>query len=180
MRIAFCGASGTGKTTLAEYVAKKYRLEMNPIGSRSVAKDMGFESPYDADKARRRAEFQRRLVDSKREWEAAHESFVTDRTTFDNLTYMALHDVYSATMGYLQNAVFGVQRYTHIIYCPVKAFFAVNNDPMRIKEQDYHIIYDVLLHGFLTRYCKRPVITLSASDLAERKATVDAFLHNVE
>src|SRR5579884_1906638 len=105
MRIAFCGASGTGKTTLAEHVAKKYGLEMNPVGSRSVAKDMGFESPYDADKAGRRAEFQRRLVDSKREWEATHDSFVTDRTTFDNLTYMALHDVYSATMGYLQNAV---------------------------------------------------------------------------
>lgn len=51
MKIAFCGASGTGKTTLAEFLAGKLELPLNPVGSRSVAKSLGFESPYDVDRA---------------------------------------------------------------------------------------------------------------------------------
>lgn len=51
MRIAFCGASGTGKTTLARYLSERFELPLNPIGSRSTAKALGFESPYDVDRA---------------------------------------------------------------------------------------------------------------------------------
>src|SRR5271170_3399791 len=87
LRVAICGASGTGKTTLATFISETYGIPMNPVGSRSVSKAMGFDSPYDVDKAGKRAEFQRRLVTEKCEWEAAHDTFVTDRTTFDNLAY---------------------------------------------------------------------------------------------
>ena len=51
MRIAFCGASGTGKTTLAKWLAEELKYEMNPVGSRSTARRMGFNNPYDVDKA---------------------------------------------------------------------------------------------------------------------------------
>ena len=57
MRIAFCGASGTGKSTLAKWIVENAAelkldgIELNPVGSRSVAKAMGFSSPYDVDKA---------------------------------------------------------------------------------------------------------------------------------
>jgi hypothetical protein len=53
LRAAFCGASGTGKTTLAKMVMEEFGLELTPIGSRSVAKELGFKSPYDVDKASR-------------------------------------------------------------------------------------------------------------------------------
>lgn len=45
MRIAFAGASGTGKSTLARYVQDTFRVHLNPVGARSVAKDMGFVHP---------------------------------------------------------------------------------------------------------------------------------------
>jgi hypothetical protein len=51
MRIAFCGASGTGKTTLARFLSERFELPLNPTGSRSTAKALGFDSPYDVDKA---------------------------------------------------------------------------------------------------------------------------------
>ncbi len=51
MRIAFAGASGTGKTTLAKWLAARQGLELCPVGSRSIAAEFGFATPYDVDKA---------------------------------------------------------------------------------------------------------------------------------
>lgn len=42
MRIAFCGASACGKSTLAAWVSETYGLPINPVGSRSVAIELGF------------------------------------------------------------------------------------------------------------------------------------------
>jgi len=55
--VAFTGSSGTGKTTLAKWLAKELDVPFNPIGARSVAVDMGFVDekgearPYDVDNA---------------------------------------------------------------------------------------------------------------------------------
>ena len=54
MRIAFAGSSGTGKTTLAAWASEKYGLPMCPVGSRSTAKRLGFDNPYDVDFADRK------------------------------------------------------------------------------------------------------------------------------
>lgn len=180
MRVTFCGASGTGKTTLAEYVANKHGLEINPVGSRSVAKEMGFDSPYDVDKAGKRGEFQHRLIASKRAWERSHESFVSDRTTFDNLVYLVLHDVRAVDSSLIYDALNGLERYTHIIYCPVKVFFAPGDDPVRIKSQDYHTIFDLVLVAFLERYYNRPsrLLKLDVSALETRKIAIDKFLED--
>ena len=51
MKVAFCGASGTGKTTLARYVSELLSIPVTPVGSRSVALELGFTSPYDVDRA---------------------------------------------------------------------------------------------------------------------------------
>ncbi len=50
-RIAFAGASGTGKSTLAVTLAQHLQLPINPVGSRSVAASLGFLNPYDVDRA---------------------------------------------------------------------------------------------------------------------------------
>lgn len=51
MRIAFTGSSGTGKSTLSEHIAQVLGVPINPVGSRSTAKELGFENPYDVDRA---------------------------------------------------------------------------------------------------------------------------------
>lgn len=51
MKITFTGPSGTGKTTLRDFLATTFNLPVNPVGARSVAKDMGFERTYDVDRA---------------------------------------------------------------------------------------------------------------------------------
>lgn len=172
-RIAFCGASGTGKSTLASYLAKHLSIPTNPVGSRSVSQAMGFASPYDVDKAGRRAEFQRRLVTEKMAWEADHESFVVDRTTMDNIAYTILHDVTSIDKELLLVAAEGLRRYTHIIYCPVEAFCDPSGDPARVQNPTYHVLYDVVLRALIDKYRSTiPLGTLHVEGLEERKLWV--------
>ena len=149
MRIAFCGASGTGKTTLVDPLMKTLGLEKNPIGSRSVAADMGFANPYDVDAAGRRVEFQTRLVTEKRAWEDAHDSFITDRTTVDNLAYSALHMVEAIDSDYLKFCLDGLARYTHIFFCPSRVFCNPAGDPARVQDLTYHRLYDIMLEGLI-------------------------------
>lgn len=156
-RIAFCGASGTGKTTLARWLEEKLSIPMNPVGSRSVAKAMGFESPYDTDKAGKRGDFQRRLQADKIAWENAHESFVTDRTTLDELVYTSLHDVSVVNEVYLANARLHVERYTHIVYCPLEDFCKLDGDPKRNPSMTYQKLFDIMLQGVLDEWARKRV-----------------------
>jgi hypothetical protein len=158
MRLAFCGASGTGKTTLSKYLMELESLPFNPVGSRSVATAMGFETPYHVDKAGKRAEFQRRLITEKRAWEDDHSAFVTDRTTLDNLVYTMLHDVHAVDAALLDQIVGGLQRYTHVVFCPVEVFCNPGDDPDRVKDMTYHRLYDAALKGLIEKYLPDTVV----------------------
>lgn len=179
IRLAFAGASGTGKTTLARWASEAYDLPLNPVGSRSVAQAMGFDNPYDVDKAGRRAEFQRRLVTEKCAWEAAHESFVVDRTTLDNLAYTMMHDVYTIDRSLLDEVIQGLGRYTHIVFCPVDVFINLAGDANRVSAEVYHELYDEALRAFLRKYTphKVQVSTLRKRELEERKVRLEQLLH---
>lgn len=178
IRVAFAGASGTGKTTLARHLELAKDLPFNPVGSRSVAKAMGFGNPYDVDKAGKRAEFQRRLVTEKRAWEDDHEDFVSDRTTLDNLAYTMFHDVYAIDRELLGAVVEGMKRYTHIFFCPVSAFIDRGGDEHRVDNDAYHELYDVTIKALLDRYQSREtqLIILGTDDLELRKRQVESTL----
>lgn len=173
LRIAFCGASGTGKTTLAKWVSDQYHIPMNPIGSRIVAKEMGFESPYDVDKAGKREEFQRRLQAKKIAWEMENDIFVTDRTTLDDFSYTALHDVRAVDEVFIGKAFAHMNRYTHVFYCPTDSFCDPGDDPQRIKDMAYHRVFDMMMLGCLTNWQHSSgtfgYYVLDQSDLTERK-----------
>lgn len=192
MKIACAGASGTGKTTLAEWLARETGAPTCPVGSRSVARDMGLvdergePDPYLVDRERRegegprptRAEFQRRLMASKRAWEDAHPRFVTDRTTLDNISYTILHDVSAATAEQLRSAVEGTRRYDRVLYFPASVYLRVGGDGARVggkgamPEEDaraYQDVFDALLFALLLRH--RPdVIVVPVEGIEARRA----------
>lgn len=151
-RIAFCGASGTGKTTLTLWLSEAFGLPTNPVGSRTVAREMGYENPYDVDRAGLRAEFQNRLQAAKIRWEDRTREFVTDRTTLDELVYTTMHAVTAVDAVYLSRAVTHLARYDLVVYCPVRAFHEVADDPCRVPDRTYHEVFDVVLEGMLTRW----------------------------
>jgi len=189
LRVAFTGAASTGKTTLMNFVAETFGLQPNPVGARSVAQAMGFESPYDADAAGRRAEMQRRIVTEKIAWEAAHESFVTDRTTLDNLTYTILHDVDSLDEELYEKHVEAVRRYTHIFYCP-QGYVPFKPDGVRRNSETYQRIFDHVLAGLLKEHAPfwapyfladfPTVHMVTAADASVRERFVRGALGKVE
>jgi hypothetical protein len=177
-RIAFCGASGTGKSTMAYWLAGTLGIPFNPVGSRSVASAMGFASPYDVDKAGKRAEFQRRLVVEKRAWEDAHTEFVTDRTTLDNLAYMAFHDISTVDAALFDQMVGGMRRYTHVIYCPVGVFCDLAGDSNRVDDMTYHELFDTMIESLATRHMRSGTEfgKVTVSDRDARLTWLKAFL----
>jgi hypothetical protein len=173
IRLGFTGASGTGKTTLAKWFAAKYNLPLNPVGSRSIALAMGFASPYDVDKAGQRGPFQHRLVEAKRAWEETHESFVTDRTTMDNLSYTLLHGVHCIDHTLLRKVREGLARYTHIVYCPFDTFCNTGDDPHRVADPTYQELYDIVLRALLGT--RLNMFELRVADFETRCEFVDNF-----
>lgn len=176
MKIGLTGASGTGKSTLAKWISEHYGYEINPIGSRTVAKEMGYDNPYDVDKAGKRTEFQNKLLEDKLNWEKSKESFVSDRTTFDNLVYATLHDIHGLDDAYINKAIGGMQQYDVVFYCPLDSFINLDEDPMRVSSMHYHKIYDAALMGYINKFV--PMINvkhLTMPDLAVRKGVVKRF-----
>lgn len=177
-RIGFCGASGTGKSTLACWVSEKHGLEICPVGSRSVAASMGFAFPYDVDVAGKRDEFQRRLLAEKVAWEGEHESFVTDRTTLDNLAYSAMHTATSIDAAHYDGAMRAFGRYQAIFYCPVEVFCDPGEDAARVKDLTYHRLFDAVLRGLIedARRMSSLFVVRLPGGLAERKLRIEDFL----
>lgn len=147
MRIAFAGVSGTGKTTLMNYVAELRGWPTCPVGARSVAQAMGFASPYDVDAAGRRAEFQRRLFEEKRAWEASHEDFVTDRSVFDCLAYLLVEGgARSLRDDEVDEYAAAFTRYDLVVLAPMKDFQDLT-DPVRVQQRGYHAAHEAVLFG---------------------------------
>lgn len=153
MKVAFTGASGTGKTTLMNQflsVAKSFGVELDvcDVGSREVIKDLGLENPYDVDILGKRNEFQKLLFKKKSEWEDNHKNFVTDRTHIDNLVYSIMHDC-QGTVNYefMEACIEQTSKYDLVIFCSVDRFHHVGNDPVRVKDVSYHRVYEKILYG---------------------------------
>jgi predicted ATPase len=181
LRIAFCGAAGTGKTTLVKWLAEELNLPINPVGSRSVSKSMGFDNPYDVDAAGKRAEFQRELFRQKVEWENNHPTFITDRTVVDNLTYTALHDVNAIDMDMFVGTKSALSRYTHVFFLPLNTFQDLAGDPQRHSGEAYHHLFDAFAGALLWNMSGSPRIdpvvrTLFMTSLEDRKRSILSVL----
>jgi predicted ATPase len=91
MRIYLTGAHGIGKTTVARYIAEKYKLILIPEAARlilseqelqlsSLRSDINVVNKYQIDV------FNRQLQE-----ESGKDNFVADRSIIDNLAYSAQH-----------------------------------------------------------------------------------------
>lgn len=175
-RIAFVGASGTGKTACLEGVNEQSKLPVLPSGARALALAMGFATPYQVDAVGRRGEFQRRLLEEKISSEGGQEIFISDRSVVDVLTYYAMHDPVNMDDALIERAKEAFDRYTHVFLCPMGAVFNPGDDPARVKNRAYHRIFQELCFAWVRKFYsysgETRLMTLAMSSLEERIAYV--------
>lgn len=186
-RIAFTGASGTGKTTLARYVEKTWGLPYEEYGGLSTARHVALQmvgepNPYKTLEAGRYHEFQWRVQETKREWEEAHKDigFITDRTHVDSLAYGCMHDpdgigsdepYFDATVAYTND-------YDIIFYLDPR-YGLYLNDSIRKQARAYHLNYDIFIRGFISTHVKVPkVVKLYSKDLEYKYQQIDFAISN--
>lgn len=178
LKIAFAGASGTGKTTVATFLSKELDLQINPVGSRTVSLEMGFNNPYDVDAFGKRTEFQKKLLNDKMSWEMSRDRFVTDRTHLDNLTYSIMHNcVQTVNLDFITKAIDATKLYTHVVFFPIETFINVEDDKCRLNNLDYQQTYQFLLKTFIDgNIPKEKLFIVTKSNIKDRCQEVMDFI----
>lgn len=195
LRVAFTGASGTGKTTLAKYVSEKYGIPYNPEGSRSAAERLGLKSPYDADFtceqcgmpenthtnvrhifSSLRPILQLSMFRGKRDWESDHEEFVTDRHFLDQYVYASIHMNNESNLINSLEAKYKENWYSHVFYTPISSFFYMEGEGIEARKLDrtYQEHFDTQIAKFIREFPNVHVVNVTG--VPDREKFLDEIL----
>jgi len=87
MKIALTGASGTGKTTLANHISKMLNIPYVQSTARSIAEEQNIQ-PEQINSKDDLIQFQIKVITKKLQTEEQYKSFITDRAYIDSICYV--------------------------------------------------------------------------------------------
>lgn len=188
MKIAFTGAGGTGKTTLAKYIADKWGIPYVGSVSREVMKEMGVESEM-AQEHMTDSELlalQQGIYKRRNAKLASLDSYVTDRCALDNYIYglrrcgSALTEPIRAEWE--RGAVEDLYAQDLVFHTPI-GLFKTEDDGVRVTDLSHQHLMDAAMYGFLCKHAFDKLTThvyvLNMSALDRRKTFVDALISEV-
>jgi nicotinamide riboside kinase len=188
MKIAFTGAGGTGKTTLATYVAEKWGIPYVGSVAREVMKDMGVESETAQNEMSEAAlfELQHAIYLRRKAKLEEYPHFVTDRLALDNYVYglrrcgRALTE--DARKEWYEGVEADLYSFDLVFYTPTGLFASVD-DGIRQTDVAHNTLVDSAIYGLL---CKLAfdrmachVYVLQMADLKRRKDFIDRLAAEV-
>jgi adenylate kinase family enzyme len=177
-KIGFCGAHGTGKTTLAKLVAKKFDHQLIERTHRGAWENMGvadFEKlPKDI---RALAQNQLLLAQINREDEFMELGFVADRTVLDVLVYTYIcSDMSGSTLDIFKRLVMErCKIYDFIVYCPIE--FDVPQETLRANLDSRVSIDQKLQQLFVELKPIMPNILTVTGDVKNRMGQIEGFVN---
>ena len=135
-RVVITGASGVGKTSLANLLKENLNLPMIPEVARELCVEKGYASPTEIPD---QEQFRREVLERQIIAETANSAFVADRSSIDAWVMWQRWQICSA-MTYDTEAYYELCRaqaltYTHVIYIP--PLFKIEEDQFRWTEPDY-------------------------------------------
>lgn len=186
-RIFICGASGTGKTTLANRISKVLDIPFISTSGKALWKTYNIDSHKHliektlADPLGFGFDYQMELLLLRKERLKNMDSFVTDRSPIDNLVYfisqlgsfMTENDM----KQYMSICEESLQIYTNGIFIPFNKSIPLEDDGARITNRYYQqyinsifnlVIYD---ENYLS-LCKNCIIKIEDWNLNRRLETV--------
>jgi len=179
MRVGFCGAGDTGKTTTAVLVADELGIPFLPSISRAVFADLGLTEADQVDMSDEdRWGLQCKILSAKRKQDSMHEPGVLDRTLLDHAAYclyrcsgIISRDEYGRLIDEVGDNL--RHHYDRVFYFPAGVYPPVD-DGFRQGGLAYQTAIDCLIRGMLSRF-DLPHVIVEPVLLDERVA----FIHDI-
>ncbi len=204
-KIAFTGTSGSGKTTLVKFVSEKFSIPhisgsawdlKNDEDKHTLRDQFGFPGgghagviKYSALNPEYGVFNQQLLLKRRLELGMLNQSFVTDRSPIDNLTYFIMQCGYHPMVTdhivseFMNNAFKAYQLFTHIIYVKAVQPTEVENNQSRIANRFYQKAVDSMFEYWLYNFFRRSsqvatpkLLVIDYWNLEARKQEVTQFL----
>ena len=167
LRIYLSGASGLGKTTLAKAVARELNISYVNTSASNIWEDFGVTSHQDAiQKSKENPswayEYQKAILENRKQVLSQTPSFITDRSLIDNLVYFMDsnhtsedYERYREQVQEMLNE--DLQNYSVVFIRLIRPFsWQTEVNGKRISNEDYQIKSNLLFKGFDFRYFMAP------------------------
>lgn len=188
MKIAFTGAGGTGKTTLAQHVAETWGIPFVGSVAREVAADMGITNETQQNEMSEQAlfEYQHAIYLRRQRRISEFPHYVTDRLALDNYVYALRRCGKALTEEVRRDWQDGIEADLYntdlVFYCPAGLFTLVD-DGMRQTDVAHAHLIDNAIYGLLCKVAfdrmAGHVYVLNMADLIRRKNYVDRLCETV-
>ena len=148
-----CGASGTGKTTLAKHISELYELPYISTSASHLWSEFGFTSHEDSIKKcmanpKLGTEYQFRVLANRLAAFKSQENFVTDRSFMDNVVYALLQQTFeTCDLEILfKECSIGMMACDLLIYIAWHEDIILEEDSKRIFNRYYQRMVDQIMH----------------------------------
>lgn len=158
MKIGFCGAGSTGKSTLASLIAEHYELPLIEEGARTIAQEMGIRRHPDwTNMPGIGKEYQDRILMRQVTMENINDDgFVSDRTTLDFVMYWIKDHAHlwdsKTNNEYINACLKRANNYDILVYTPIE--FAPTDDGFRKFDPEYQKETDFIMQLLLAKVRK--------------------------
>lgn len=141
LKIAVIGSQCTGKSCLSEVLSEKLNLPLITEVARNFKKEQLNSDNLEYLK------IQKQILELQLYNEGLHSSFISDRSTIDNLAYYlngcAFNTTYEENCIYFEKSLSNVENYTHIFY--LKPEFEIVSDNFRSCDKEYQKDIDYII-----------------------------------
>jgi nicotinamide riboside kinase len=157
MKVAFTGAGGTGKSTMAMWLAEQYGIPYVGSVGREAFKQMGIENEAAQENMSEQQllALQWLIFQLLQEKRSQHKHYVTDRLLFDNYVYGMRRCGNIVTeeqrKDWEDRSVEDLWSFDLVFYCPT-GLFKTEADGMRVAAPGYQSLIDSAIYGLLCKH----------------------------